>query len=316
VVRLSGFLLSEQVVRHPNACDKAHSGLLSRREFLGGTAAAGLSILTQDTRSRAQTDGPTTWALLADTHISSDLGESVRGANMAENLKRVVRQVLACSPDRILFNGDMAFKMGLPADYEALLKIIEPLQERKTPVHFTLGNHDHRENFLAAVGRSGRSALDGKSVSAFIDSGMRWVFLDSLHRVNGFSGRLGVQQLGWLEQLLDERKDIATIVCLHHNPENTITGLKDTDPFLDMLKPRKQVKAVMFGHTHVYRRWSVAGLHLINLPAVGYPFNPFEPLGWIQGRIQPGSLELKLRTLKENHAQNHRLDVLKWRRDT
>jgi len=290
--------------------------LLSRREFLGGTAAAGLSILMQDSRSRAQANGPTTWALLADTHISSDLGETVRGANMADNLKEVVRQVLACSADRILFNGDMAFKMGLPTDYEAFLKIIEPLQKRKTPVYFTLGNHDHREHFAATIGRSGRSALKSKWVSAFVDSGVRWVFLDSLHRVNRFSGRLGVQQLEWLEQLLDGQKDVPTIVCLHHDPKKTITGLRDTDPFLDLLKPRKQVKAVMFGHTHVYRRWSVAGLHLVNLPAVGYPFNPFEPLGWIQARIQPGSLELKLWTLKENQTQKHRMDVLKWRRNT
>ena len=166
------------------------------------------------------------------------------------------------------------------------------------------------------VNLSCRSDLESKWVSAFVDLGVRWVFLDSLHRVNRFSGRLGVQQLEWLEQLLDGQKDVPTIVCLHHNPQKTITGLRDTDPFLDLLEPRKQVKAVMFGHTHVYRRWSVAGLHLVNLPAVGYPFNPFEPLGWIQARIQPGSLELKLWTLKENQTQKHRMDVLKWRRNT
>lgn len=297
--------------------DQIHQrqAFVSRRGFLSGTAAVGLSILIQDTQPATLNDGTTTWALLSDTHISSDLGRTVRGANMAENLKTAVQQVLGSSPDRVLFNGDIAFKVGPPADYEAFLKIIAPLRQAKTPTHYTLGNHDNRENFTAAIDHRTQAPLKDKLVSAFVDSGVRWVFLDSLRRVGGYAGRLGIQQLEWLKQALDERAEIPTIVCLHHNPEKSLVGLQDAPHFLDLMTRRKQVEAVIFGHTHVYRLTNLDGLHLVNLPAVGYQFNPASPLGWVQARIQPGNLELVLRTLKEDQTTSQHTSVLEWRRD-
>ncbi len=288
---------------------------ISRRNFLTGMVLAGVTSLVQPSRLLAREDRKTVWALIADTHISSDLKEKVRGENMVENLQQVVEQALALSPDRILFNGDMAFKRGTPADYRAFLEIIEPIRERQTPLHCTLGNHDHRADFAAAIEQPGQSPLENKLVSTFVEKDLHWVFLDSLHRVNRISGRLGARQLEWLGQVLDGRRNLPTIVCLHHHPEDSAIGLKDTDAFLGLLKPRRQVKAVIFGHTHGYRAWDVEGLHLINLPATGYFFNPLKPLGWIKAVIGSHGMELEFITLKKNSATNHRRKTLTWRAD-
>ena len=141
----------------PNSsrCHRAIS--ITRREFLAGAAAAGVASLVEPSRLLAGEERPTIWAFVSDTHISHDPTEKVRGHNMTDNLKRVVEEVLAAKPDRVLFNGDMAYKKGRPEDYEAFLEIIDPLRERKTQLHFTLGNHDRRENFITSIEDSGAS---------------------------------------------------------------------------------------------------------------------------------------------------------------
>ena len=271
---------------------------LSRREFLAGAAAAGVSLFLQTSRPSTPREDATSWAWLADTHISRNTDESVRGTNMAGNLRRVVESLLAERPDRILFNGDIAFKKGLPEDYGAFLKIIEPLKTHGIPMYHTPGNHDRRENLSAALEPKVGSPLDGKRVAVLDDGGMHWAFLDSLERVNRFSGMLGPAQLDWLARDLDAHESHPAIVCLHHHPEATSIGLKDAGAFVDVVRARRQVKAVIFGHTHRYRRWTVEGLHFINLPAVGFWFSPTTALGWLHARVQPETLELQMHTLK------------------
>jgi 3',5'-cyclic AMP phosphodiesterase CpdA len=232
---------------------------------------------------------------------------------MADNLKQVVEQLLEHRPDRILFNGDIARAKGLPAAYEAFRKIIAPLRVREVPLHFMPGNHDHRDHLAAVFQPAIPSPVEGKRVATLDHGGVHWVFLDSLRRVNGFSGLLGPTQLDWLGRHLDKNPDRPTIVCLHHNPEPTAVGLKDADAFVELVTHRRQVKAVVFGHTHVHRRWTVDGLHFINLPAVGYRFNPLKPLGWVQARIRPGSLDLQLHPVKADAAVKSDVAHLSWR---
>ncbi len=284
-------------------------GYISRRKFLASAAAVGVASLVEPSRLLAGEDRPTVWAFVSDTHISRDPTEKVRGQNMSDNLKRVVEEVLAAKVDRVLFNGDMAFKKGRPEDYEAFLKIIAPIRAQETPLHFTLGNHDRRGHFITSIEHGGASPVESKWVTSLVDSGTHWVFLDSLHKLNRPSGRLGAQQLDWLAQLLDGQRDRTTIICLHHNPEGLAFGLKDTEAFLEVIRPRRQVKAVLFGHTHSHREWTDDGLHFINLPATGYFFNPLKPLGWMKAQIGSRGMELDLVPLKKRRAKSK----LTWR---
>ena len=97
-----------------------------------------------------------------------------------------------------------------------------------------------------------------------------WFVLDSLEKTNSTPGWLGDEQRTWLARALDENPDKPALVVAHHNPllaGDAELALKDSVQFFDILRPRRQVKAYIFGHTH---RWEttqdVSGIHLVNLP--------------------------------------------------
>ncbi len=262
---------------------------LTRRRFLAGAAAGLLGGCTPLYSRRRQPplgeQRDTRWVFLADTHIHRSPDKTVRRCNMARNLRSAVAHVLAGAPEHVLFNGDMAFARGKLEDYATFEQVIAPLREKPISMHFTLGNHDHRDNFISSRRDRTCRLVNEKCISSLVIGSFRWVFLDSLRRVDEFSGALGEGQLIWLANRLDAAQDVPAIVCLHHNPEPTLFGLKDTSAFLDVVLPRRQIKAVIFGHTHAYRHWQVDGLHFVNLPAVGYWFSPSTPLGWISASI-------------------------------
>ena len=53
-------------------------------------------------------------------------------------------------------------------------------------------------------------------------------------------------------------------------------GLSDSEGLLAAVWPRRNVKALFYGHTHKwsFRKDPASGLHLVNLPAVAYAFSP------------------------------------------
>src|SRR5205807_3047838 len=110
-----------------------------------------------------------------------------------------------------------------------------------------------------------------------------WYILDSLETTSSTPGLLGAPQLHWLAQALDANPAQPALVVVHHNPGITGNlGLKDTLALLEVIRPRQQVKAYIYGHTH---SWNVqqdgSGIHFVNLPAVSYSFVEGEPTGWV-----------------------------------
>ena len=72
---------------------------------------------------------------------------------------------------------------------------------------------------------------------------------------------------------------------MHHTLGEGDGDLLDTDRFFQILKPHRQVKAIFYGHSHVYEYGFREGKHLINLPAVGYNFSDAQPVGWLDARF-------------------------------
>lgn len=72
-----------------------HLAPITRRRFLAGSAAVGVSFAFGYKLFAAQTTDPHSWVLLADTHIAADRKQIGRGVNMADNLKTVVQEFLA-----------------------------------------------------------------------------------------------------------------------------------------------------------------------------------------------------------------------------
>ena len=218
----------------------------------------------------------------------------------------------------VIVTGDLALWDGQTKDYETLLTLLEPIRKAGLPLHLALGNHDHRERFREAI-RGHLSRIAGCTTgtsSRCMDPTCGFVMLDSLFHTAGTPGILGHHQLDWLALHLDAHPDIPTLVCLHHDPTpGSDKGLLDTKRFYEIVRPRKQVKAIVFGHTHA---WSVkldesSGIHLVNLPAVAYKFGIEQPLGWCRFTPQANGGLFELRLIGGNReVKNTRYDV-EWR---
>jgi 3',5'-cyclic AMP phosphodiesterase CpdA len=246
------------------------------------------------------------YALVADIHIAADPARRVFHQNMTDHLKAVVADILAAAepPHGVVIAGDLAMWDGQPGDYHSLLLLLEPLRAARIPIHMALGNHDDRGYFREVL-PSG-SLLDDKQVSAVDGQGLRFVLLDSLEEVCATSGRLGPAQLDWLAKDLDAHDMIPTIVVVHHNPKSVpwskVPGLEDSGSLMEVLSSRHHVKAVVFGHTHVFRVRNQDGLHLINLPATAYSFDSHQPLGYCRFRPDANGAGCELRCVGGNRA--------------
>jgi 3',5'-cyclic-AMP phosphodiesterase len=292
---------------------------ISRREFLRRTAltAATLALSPRLLAAEKQLD-ENFWALFSDAHVAADRTLIHNKVNMADHLEAVVREVAALPirPAGIFVNGDCAFNSGEKADYATFARALEPL--RQTPIHLTLGNHDNREHFWDALAmeKSAKRPVADKQALMVTGAKVNWFVLDSLDQTLTTPGVLGKLQLDWLGQSLDAHASKPAIIMLHHNPGMTenVPGLKDTAAFLEVIRPRKQVKAYFFGHTHA---WSVtqdeSGIHFINLPPTSYLFKEGKPTGWVRATVADDGMKLDLRCLDTKHPQHGEVKELKWR---
>jgi 3',5'-cyclic AMP phosphodiesterase CpdA len=301
---------------------------ISRRRFLRSIVAAGAVAASWSALSRSSTLRAAEadvdehlLALLSDIHLSADRSRMARGINMWDHLAQATREIVALPkrPVATLINGDCALARGLPDDYASVLASVQPLREAEIPVHLALGNHDHRSNFLAAIGDDDdrQSGAGDRVVSRLRLAHADVYLLDSLDKVNEVPGRLGAEQLAWLAKSLDAEADRPAVIILHHPTDlrevKDRGGLIDSEAFLDVVKPRRQVKALLYGHRHVWEARQEDGLHLVHLPATAYLFRDIDVAGWVEARITRDSMTLKLHAITPNHPQAGEIVELKWR---
>jgi Icc protein len=292
---------------------------MNRRTFIQtGLAAFGTLITLNSGCSTGlvkQGEEQTHLAFLADTHIPEDVENNYRGFYPYQNLQKVVPDIISASPDGVLIAGDLARLTGQPGDYTNLKKLIEPVAE-KTPVFMGLGNHDNRENFLKAFDESPgeKPAVRGKYVTIVEKAPVRLIMLDSLLYTNKAPGLLGKAQRQWLENYLKESDETPVILCFHHTLSDGDGDLLDVPRLFSMIAPIRKVKAIVYGHSHVYGYSEFEGVHLINLPAVGYNFSDSDPVGWVEARLTKQGGDFMLHAVAGNQGKDGSLTKLTWRK--
>ncbi|MGV3774170.1 MAG: metallophosphoesterase family protein, partial [Verrucomicrobiales bacterium] len=127
------------------------------------------------------------------------------------------------------------------------------------------------------------------------------------------AGLLGKNQREWLRGFLDQADEKPTVLFVHHTLGENDGELLDADKFLAMVRPHRKVKAIFYGHSHIYSQKEQEGMHLVNLPAVGYNFNDREPLGWVQADFRKEGVDLTLRAFAGNTEGNGKTISLAWR---
>ncbi len=272
---------------------------LSRRRFLAATLATGAGLLLRPEISLGAEADRNRLALLSDVHIDADPKRIDRGVVMHDHLRKTVDEIikLDTKPAAALINGDCAHLLGREEDYGVLVELLKPLREAGLPVHLSMGNHDNRENLWKTVPKSEshEGGLIDRQITVLEMPHANLFLLDSLKTTNFTPGLLGESQLKWLGDALDARDKKPAVIIVHHQPDESPTpqGLTDTRALLDLLTPRKHVKALFYGHTHVWEIKSRSGIHCVNLPAVAYPFQATQPTGWVDAHLREDGINLE-----------------------
>lgn len=198
-------------------------------------------------------------AQITDTHVLRALDPGAV-ADYSQRLLRVVRAVntLSQRPDVVLVTGDLVNDGG-PEDYVHLRGILSQLD---MPYFVIPGNHDRREALRDAFGAPGYLPASGYLNYVVEDFPLRLVCLDTLRDGHG-GGRLCLDRLRWLEEVLAAAPDKPTLVAMHHVP--FASGLapfdrepmEGTDALAAVLAANRQVERVVCGHLHraLATRW-------------------------------------------------------------
>ncbi|GAA5497027.1 3',5'-cyclic adenosine monophosphate phosphodiesterase CpdA [Rubritalea halochordaticola] len=292
---------------------------MNRRDFLvRSAAAAGVMMTSSHYLFGAEgKEKPFRLALLSDTHIPENPPDGWNGYEPIPNFEKVVAHVIQARPDAAVINGDVARLKGTVGDYRKFKELLKPMSD-KLPVFINLGNHDHRNNFYEVFPevKNDKHTQDvaKKHVTVIEGGGCRLIILDSLFHVNDGAGLLGKNQRTWLENFLDQESTIPTILVLHHTLGDGDYDLLDSDRLFKLLAARKQVKAIVFGHSHRYGYSKHEDIHLINLPAIGYVFDHKQPIGWLDTTLHKNGMSLTLDAVAAGKSQHRKQVDLKWLR--
>jgi Icc protein len=296
--------------------DRAEHNRITRRRFLNiSWAAVGGIIALRPGRSGASAEKEhARWAFLSDTHIAADSENNYRGHYPYRNLQKTFTQIAADLPEGMVVTGDIARLTGRMEDYENFKKLLIPLVGKR-PMYLALGNHDDRNNFLDVFEHPAgpKPVVKGKHIVT-VDAGpARFILLDSLFTTNETAGLLGKAQRTWLERYLRTCDDKPVILFFHHSLRDNDGDLLDIPRLFDIVKPLAKVKAIVYGHSHEYGFSDFEGIHLINLPAVGYNFTDDQPLGWVEAQLTKNGGTFLLHTIGGNREMEGRAKPLRWR---
>ena len=222
--------------------------------------------------------------------------------DVAGCLERAIDHLNALQPqpDAVLITGDLT-NDGDAAVWAELMGLLGRLE---APIYPLPGNHDDRELMRAAFAHLDLFPAEGP-LCCYVGLGpVRLIGLDSLIPGDP-AGRLGPEQLAWLDARLGEAPETPTLVALHHPPFRTgidhmdAMMLEDGAALAAVIGRHPQVERVLCGHVHRSMQCRFAGTlgqiapgtaHAVQLALAGQPSRwVMEPPGvllhqWRDGR--------------------------------
>ena len=191
-------------------------------------------------------------AQVTDLHIGFDRDNphelNVRRLNMVIDELNEMRP----KPSLLLVTGDL---VEWQDDIDAYRHMLSLIARWEGPVIWAIGNHDSREHFRAVL--PDVPADENGFIQYVVDhGGVRWIVLDTLDE-GRHGGMICEKRAAWLKKRLRERKDVPTIIILHHPPVDTgidwMSAL-DCETWVqrleEVVKPAKQVVGLIAGHVH------------------------------------------------------------------
>lgn len=211
---------------------------------------------------------------LTDTHLEADPAAELKGVNVRRTLAAVLDLVRAQQADfgAFLLTGDLSHD-ETPASYRCLSDLLAPYGK---PAYALAGNHDDPAAMAEGFSEGVMKVATGRT---HVIGGWHLVLADS--RVPGeVGGRLSDDELKALEGALGQRRDLPTLLALHHHPVPTgsvwmdAIALGTPEGLFDLLGRHPQVRGVVWGHVHQEQDTARGGVRLLGTPATCIQFDP------------------------------------------
>lgn len=198
---------------------------------------------------------------MTDLHIGFDRDNphelNVRRLNLVIDQLNEMRP----KPSLLLVTGDL---VEWPDDLDAYRHMVSLVGRWQGPVVWAIGNHDSRENFRAVLPKV--PADEHGFIQYEMDQGgVRWIVIDTLDE-GRHGGMICDKRAAWLKKRLRERKDVPTVIVLHHPPVDTgidwMSALSCeawVQRLESVVRPARQVVGMVAGHVHRPIATSFAG---------------------------------------------------------
>jgi 3',5'-cyclic-AMP phosphodiesterase len=209
-------------------------------------------------------------AQISDIHVCSE-GQLYKGvANSNQMLIDAIDHLhkLDVRPDLVLVTGDLVDE-GRIEEYAMAVTLLNRLQ---IPYFVMPGNHDHRENLVAAFAKHHYLPRRGPLHYCVDDYPVRIVALDCCPPGQHF-GAIDQAGLNWLETTLGTHTDRPTLILMHHPPFASGIGYLDEyrylnpEPLKAIIERYRNIDAILVGHVHrsMVNRW--AGTVVLSCPS-------------------------------------------------
>ena len=210
-------------------------------------------------------------AQISDTHILAPASDQPAAQLRADCLRRCVADINRQQPDAVIFTGDTV-QHGQPDEYALLRELLAPLE---APLYLVPGNRDDKIALRGAFSDHSRLPGNGDFFHyAVAEHDLRLVAIDSTSP----GERKGVfcpARQAWLDKVLGEQPDRATVLFIHHPPfdvgDHYVGGYRRSEEaaaLTDVVSRHPQIEALICGHVHwpIIRRW--AGMEARIMPSV------------------------------------------------
>jgi 3',5'-cyclic-AMP phosphodiesterase len=230
---------------------------IDRRGFLECMAWAGTGVIWTISggiaSSRAfgapASKGGFTFAQISDSHIGFN---KPANPDVTATLQATVDKINALpqTPDFIIHTGDLSH-LSKAAEYDTMDQVLKGSKQKQ--VHYVPGEHDTAiddgKQYLERYGKG----TQGRGWYSFDQNGVHFVGLVNVRALEGL-GKLGADQLEWLEKDLKPKGSSTPVVVFAHIPLWAVYpqwgwGTEDSAQALTYLKRFGSV-TVLNGHIH------------------------------------------------------------------
>jgi 3',5'-cyclic-AMP phosphodiesterase len=230
---------------------------INRRGFLECMAWAGTGVIWTVSGGIASSrafgapggKGGFTFVQISDSHIGFN---KPANPDVVGTLQATVDKINALPqpPDFIIHTGDLSH-LSKPAEYDTMDQVLKGANQKQ--VHYVPGEHDTAiddgKQYLERYGQG----TQGRGWYSFDQKGVHFVGLVNVRALEGL-GKLGADQLEWLEKDLKGRGSSTPVVVFAHIPLWAVYpewgwGTEDSAQALTYLKRFGSV-TVLNGHIH------------------------------------------------------------------